>query len=364
MLRICHIISGDLWAGAEVMAFELIKELRNDESISCIAITLNKGTLSANLNGIGVKTYILSEKKMSFFQILFHIRKIVKESGINVIHSHRYKENFLAYLASLPHADLRLISTQHGMPETTNSLKSRTLFRLNFFLLAHFFTAVVSVSKEIQETLLRKNGFKKSKVAVIHNGVFLPSITRDHRNSSPLIIGSAGRFVPIKNYPLFIEIASLCKKEPEIHFNLVGDGPDRPLLENMVRAKSLESTFEFCGQTPVMEGFYQKIDIFVNTSLHEGIPMSILEAMAYGIPVIAPRIGGIPEIIEDGIDGFLIRQDNAELFAEKCFLLCQDAKLRNKIGAAARRKISSFFSIRSCAQSYRALYCHDKNTGC
>ena len=364
MLRICHIISGDLWAGAEVLAFKLIKELTNDGSISCTAIVLNEGTLSANLNGIGVKTHILSEKKMSFFQILFQIRKIVKESGITVIHSHRYKENFLAYFASLPHTDLRLISTQHGMPETTNSLKSRILLRLNFFLLAHLFTVIVSVSKEIQEILLRKNGFKKSKVTVIHNGVFLPAIARDHHKSSSYTVGSAGRFVPIKNYPCFIKIASLCKKEPKIHFSLAGDGPDRILLENLVRAKSLESTFEFCGHTPVMEGFYQKIDIFVNTSLHEGIPMSILEAMAYGIPVIAPRIGGIPEIIEDGIDGFLIRPDNAELFAEKSLLLCQDAELRNKIGAAARQKISSVFSIRICAQRYSALYRHDKNTGC
>jgi glycosyltransferase involved in cell wall biosynthesis len=346
------------------MAFELIKELRNDESISCTAIVLNEGTLSANLNGIGVKTHMLSEKKMSSFQILFRIRKIVRENGINVIHSHRYKENFLAYFASLPYTDIRLISTQHGMPETTNSLKSRILRQMNFFILAYFFTFTVPVSKEIQDTLLRKNGFNKSRVAVIHNGVFLPAITRDHRNSSSYIIGSAGRFVPIKNYPLFIKIAYLCKKEPGIHFNLAGDGPDHLLLENLVRAKSLESTFKFCGHTPTMQGFYQEIDVFVNTSLHEGIPMSILEAMAYGIPVIAPRIGGIPEIIEDGIDGFLIRPDNAELFAEKCLLLCQDTELRKKIGAAARQKISSFFSIRICAQRYSALYCLDKNTGC
>jgi len=356
MLRICHIMSGDLWAGAEVMAFGLIKELKTDASLSITAIVLNEGTLSGNLREIGVETHVFDEKSMSFIQILLQIRKIIKTNNINVIHSHRYKENLLAWCASFLRPAIRLISTQHGMPERTTSLQSRILHGLNFIILARCFSVTVAVSKEIQDTFTNKMRFKKSRVAVVHNGISLPKMGNNHHDAAECVIGSAGRFVPVKNYPFMLEIARRCKNEPKINFKLAGDGPDRAKLETLIKAHGLEATFTLCGHLPAMSGFYTSIDIFINTSLHEGIPMSILEAMAHGIPVIAPKVGGIPEILDDGKDGYLLPAGNAGLFAEKCILLCHDVELRKKLGASARNKIESLFSVKTCAEKYKAMY--------
>ena len=89
-------------------------------------------------------------------------------------------------------------------------------------------------------------------------------------------------------------------------------------ITSLVREYKLEQAFRLLGFVDDMEGFYQSLDLYINTSLHEGLPMGILEAMSYGIPVIAPKCGGLPEIIDNGIDGFLIEGRNPKGFAKKC----------------------------------------------
>jgi L-malate glycosyltransferase len=356
MLHICHIISGDLWAGAEIMALELIRELHSDASISITAIVLTEGMLSRSFRESGVETYVLSEKEMSFYQIYLRIRAIIKNGNFNVIHSHRYKENFLAFLASLWLNSPRLISTLHGMPEHMSSSKANIVQRLNLFFLARRFEATVAVSRDIHDTLIEQFGFNKENVPIIHNGISLPLPINERKNNSKCIIGSAGRFVPIKNYPMMIEIARRCGAASKVNFELAGSGPELSKLQALIHSYGLESTFELCGHQDSMSAFYQRLDIFVNTSLHEGIPMSILEAMSYGIPVVAPQAGGIPEIIEDGIDGFLIPPGNVDLFTEKCLLLSKDLELRKKLGSSARHKIETKFSIRACAEKYKMIY--------
>lgn len=338
------------------MAFELIKELKDDRAVSISAIVLNEGALSRNLCEIGINTYVLSEEELSFHQIYLRIRAIIKNGKFDVIHSHRYKENFLAFFASLWLNSPLLISTLHGMPEHLSSPKANLLQRLNLFLLARHFGHTVAVSNDIRDTLIEQFGFNKDNVMEIHNGISLPLLMNDCKDSSKCIIGSAGRFVPIKNYPMMIEIAHRCSADSKVNFKLAGSGPELSKLQALIHSYGLESSFELCGHQDFMSAFYQGLDIFVNTSLHEGIPMSILEAMSYGIPVIAPQIGGIPEIIEDGIDGFLIPPGNVDLFTEKCLLLSKDLELREELGSSARHKIETKFSIKACAEKYRMIY--------
>ena len=104
-----------------------------------------------------------------------------------------------------------------------------------------------------------------------------------------------------------------------------------------------------------MEDFYKGLDIYMNTSIHEGIPMSVLEAMGHGLPVIAPKVGGFPEIIEDGINGFLIQDRNPYKFAEKVLFLSQWRK-RFNMGTAARMRIKEHFSQEVMVEKYLGLY--------
>ena len=145
MIRVCHIMSGDLWAGAEVLAYSLISTLAKNSDISIIAIVLNKGTLHDRLKNAGIQTYCLLETDNSFLGLVQHIIKIIKTEKIQIIHSHRYKENLLTFGASFFSKKLTLISTQHGLPEQLFSWKSKLLHTLNFYILCTFFYKTIAV---------------------------------------------------------------------------------------------------------------------------------------------------------------------------------------------------------------------------
>jgi len=106
-----------------------------------------------------------------------------------------------------------------------------------------------------------------------------------------------------------------------------------------------------------MDIFYQGLDVYLNTSVHEGIPMSILEALAHGLPVIAPAVGGIVEIIDDGTQGFLIGSRTPEDFAKKCLILKENSEERERMARAARERAEQGFSAERMAEQYHQLYC-------
>ena len=136
MLHVSHIISGDLWAGAEVMAYHLLKGLTAYNDLKITVILLNEGKLAEKLKDEGVITHILDESKNSFPRICCSIRKILSNNQPDIIHSHRYKENFLAFLISIILQKSKLISTQHGMPEVIGKvpgIRHNIISRCNFF---------------------------------------------------------------------------------------------------------------------------------------------------------------------------------------------------------------------------------------
>jgi len=171
------------------------------------------------------------------------------------------------------------------------------------------------------------------------------------------VIGSAGRLCPVKDYPFMIEIAKAVKEETKhIKFHLAGEGPERSKLQAIIQQYNLNETFVLKGHVENMPPFYRSLDLYLNTSVHEGIPMSILEAMAHGLPLVAPDVGGIGEVVDNGEDGCLIDIRDTKAFAEKCFLLYENKQLRRRMARAAREKVVKSFSIENMAAQYHELY--------
>jgi len=361
MIKICHIISGDLWAGAEVMAFHLLKGLTKYEDVDLSVVLLNEGRLAEEIRRLGVPLEVIDESKTAFSKMIWAVRKMLNSVSPDVIHSHRYKENILSYLASKTRKGGKLIGTQHGMPESyggKRSLKNHLISNFNSLLLSRCFQNVVAVSNEIQETLVKQYGSSsKSRVSVIHNGITIPESLSTRKTKDTFVIGSSGRFFPVKDYPLMVEVArEILKNTNTVHFELAGDGPELRNLQTMVHRYGLGERFVLRGFLNDMGPFYQELDVYLNTSVHEGIPLSVLEAMAHRVPVIAPRVGGLSEIVEDGMDGYLIENRNPKAFAEKCLQLLKNKTLREQIGSAAREKVISGFSIDQMAGKYYRLY--------
>jgi len=359
MLRVCHLISGDLWAGAEVMACHLLTHLRAFPDIDLTVILLNEGRLARELRAAGLPVHVVDESRRSFPQIANAIRKILAPHPPDILHSHRYKENILAYLVSSFHPGVNFIATQHGLPETLDQSipwPERLKSKINSLILSWYFQKVVAVSGGIRTFFVNDLGFCAERVAVIHNGIEIPPTVCGKAANGPFVIGSAGRLFPVKDYLLMVRIAKELAPEREIYLALAGDGPERGALEKAIDEYGLTGRYILKGHLEDMDSFYRGLDLYLNTSVHEGIPMTILEAMVRGLPVIAPLVGGIGEIIENGVEGFLVPNRDPKAFAEKCLLLLQDAELRQRMGQAARAKVERGFSAEHMARKYCQLY--------
>jgi len=358
-LRVCHLISGDLWAGAEVMSWNLLRKLHERSDLEISIILMNEGRLAEELRTLGLPVQVIDERNVPFHKLLLATRAFLREKSPQVIHSHRYKENILAFLGRSSGVNSRLVATEHGVPESNYGdfrMEGRIITRLDRILLARQFDRLVTVSYEIRDRFIGQYGFSSTKVSVIHNGIELPGEITPARFGSSIVAGSAGRLFPVKDYLLMVEIARVvaARKAP-LRFELAGEGPERGRLEERLAESGLRESFRLCGQVEDMAGFYSGLDFYLNTSINEGIPMTILEAMAHGMPVVAPKVGGISEIIEDGVEGFLVPTRDPNAFAEKCLSL-QNAELRVQMGRAARAKVESCFSDDLMARQYYQLY--------
>jgi glycosyltransferase involved in cell wall biosynthesis len=213
------------------------------------------------------------------------------------------------------------------------------------------------VSRDIQKSFVEQYGFSKERVKMIHNGIRIPQNPLIEKASEPFVIGSSGRFFPVKDYPLMVEISrEVVQRRKVIRFELAGYGPERTKIQDLIQKYGLDKKFLLKGFVNNTSAFYQGLDLYLNTSLHEGISMSILEAMAHGTPVVAPKVGGLAEIVEDGIQGYLLRCRDPKAFAEKCLALYENRALRQGMALAARKRVVREFSMENMAKQYFNLY--------
>ncbi len=360
MLTVCHMISGDIWAGAEVMVCHLLNGLRTFPELQLRVILMNEGRLSEEIRKLGVDVDVVEESANPFFRALPMLREVLRRVKPDIIPSHGYKENILSSLLSKSFPGVKRVGTQHGLPRVAGKkygLRHRLITRCNLFLLSRCFHRVVGVSQEIQEIFVRKYRFPGSKVVVIHNGIEIPDLPAIREHGDDFIIGSAGRLFPVKDYRLMIEIAAAIRRKTDrVRFRLAGEGPEKMQLQTLRSRNHVEDVFTLTGHLHDLSPFYRGLDVYLNTSLHEGLPISVLEAMACRLPVIAPRVGGFPEIIDNGVQGYLIGERNPEIFAQRCLSIYNNNVLKRKMGEAARARVEAEFSAEQMARNYFNLY--------
>jgi L-malate glycosyltransferase len=364
-LTVLHIFSGDLWAGAEVMIFNLLNRLKDEPELKILALSLNEGILTCKLQELGVETFVIPEAVNTFPAIYLKALRLFRRKRIALMHSHGYKENLLALLLAKSMAVKRLVATLHGLaepPVLRESPKSafKLKAKLDYFMLKHTFTRIVAVSQEMKAALIQQCAFSKPKVGLIYNGIRLPQFPQplaDWSTHGPFHIGTVGRMVPVKDFDLFLEVAAGVKKHvPGVQFSILGDGPMKDHLRSKVKELQLGDRVAFLSARPDPLPYYHSLDLYLNTSRHEGLPLSILEAMACGKPVVAPKVGGIPEIISHGENGWLVETRDPWAFVQACLSLKHDKTLRSCMGVHASQAIACRFTDSRMATSYSELY--------
>jgi L-malate glycosyltransferase len=346
------------------MIYHLLRELHSCRGLHVIALSLNEGVLTERLRATGVEVKVLPEAELSFPQIFVKALRLSRQRRVRLIHAHRRKENLLALLLARSLGLNTLVTTLHGLPEHAygkeNGRRRRLQTAIHFHLLRRYFTKTVAVSREIETRLHHEFGFKPGRTAVIHNGIdpgrFAPAEKRIGRTGG-FHVGSVGRLVPVKDYDFFLEVAAELKKSlPEVRFSILGDGPLQEELQSRARARGLQDQLVFVPPVANPACFYRDLDLYLNTSRHEGIPLSILEAMLCGVPVVAPRVGGIPEIIADGSEGVLVGEREPQAFAAACLDLLSNRNRRDELASRGCERVSEIFNVQQMVLKYRNLY--------
>jgi glycosyltransferase involved in cell wall biosynthesis len=211
------------------------------------------------------------------------------------------------------------------------------------------------------------------KVRLIHHGIdtrrFKPAAQRPHPDN---LILAVGRFESVKGFPLLVE-ACACLKQMGVPFKccIVGDGDDKALAESLIRKHHLEDLVRLPGSVPqeqILE-YYQRAAVFALPCIpspdgrHDGIPNVVIEAMATGLPVVSTTIGGVPEVIDHGLTGFLVAPGDAKQLAEQLRAVLDDSSLRQRIGKAARDKVMEHFDNRVTIAPLVELLCMEAGLG-
>jgi glycosyltransferase involved in cell wall biosynthesis len=230
---------------------------------------------------------------------------------------------------------------------------------------------LIAVSKTIHDVLARK--YKNNQVIHIYNGIEVGKLRISRSrvetramlgvSSGESLIGTVGRLTPVKGQVHLLKaVRRLLDQGRKVKLVLAGDGPLRHPLEGIVRKLGMCENVAFLGQRDDTHELMQAMDVFVLPSLSEGIPLVVLEAMVAGVPVLASRVGGIPEVIEDGATGMLVEAGNEVELANRCGMLLDHIDTAVQISKSARQRVEAHFSVEvmvdRVAHLYRTLVCN------
>ena len=352
-------------AGAEVLVAEIIRRLSNaiEPTIFCLDST---GALGEQLLRDGVPIVTLGRRPGLDPALAWRFARELRRRRIEVVHAHQYTPFFYSACAvALTGFRAQLIFTEHGRhyPDIVSG-RRRVLNRLIFSHLADDINAVCQFSAR---SLAEKDGFHGSAIHVIGNGVDVPRY-QHHRDRNTLrdrlglkrdrqYVLNIARFHPVKDHRLLVEAFALVATDlPQADLLLVGDGPQRREIEQHVNALGLKSRIHFLGVRQDVPDLLASADVFVLPSVSEAASITLMEAMASGLPVVVTDVGGNPELVTHGSEGLLFPRGDVRAGAAALKALLDDPGLRRRMGNAAAARANSDYRLETTVERYGELY--------
>ena len=352
-IKIVHVINSLNYGGAENQIVQLLNGLNPLRFEKHLVTFRNLETANSRALNPEIKRYIVKRRRWGDVGCIFRLYRLLKALKVDVIQAHMYQANLFAAIAGRLAGVPVVFTTEHGR----NSWKKPIHHYMEKWIISPLVNMRVAVSRNIREVRLKSGDAPEDKITVIPNCVEIFEKINKYETGKRLQIGTVGRLVPAKDYhTLIIAFNKLIEDGLNIDLVFVGDGSERSRLESMVQDLNISNCVKFAGFQEDIPAFLDKFDIFVLSSITEGIPVAMLEAMAMGVPIVATGIGGIPEVIQDNVNGLLVECRNPEMLAGAIKQLIDDNSLREKIGRAGREKIKCSFSREAICNQYEQLY--------
>lgn len=352
---------GELFGGVERHVLGMSSALRA-RGISTLLILFHNGELADRAREQGLEPLVLPDSNLSLVATSRRLAGALDSQRIGIVHAHGYKAMVFCAMARAWHR-FALVKTEHGLPEQVKAPPVGALRSRFYHLIDRVATSVSNATVcYVTADLVTRGGDRRAArpVKVIPNGV--PAMDRNRLPRPPeyspedFHLAVVGRLEPVKALHLAIEALSDKGVPQNAHLHVVGTGPCEGELRARSMAAGVAARVHFHGFRRDAHNFIAHCDALLMPSLHEGLPYTLLEAMALGTPVIASRVGGLAETIQDGATGLLVRPGSATGLAEAIGKLIADPSLGARLGDAARRLQRASYSLEAMAGSYLDVY--------
>ena len=348
--------------GAENVAVNIaVKLAESSEYNPVVCVTRSGGVLEKTLKAHNIKYYILNRHKTHEIHKFLPIKNIIKENKVSLIHAHKIGSNLwgsiIGKLFRIP-----VISHFHAHHMSLEKLTYLAAAKI----IGSFSSKIISISEFERQRLIIEEGIPYSKMVTIYNGINYEKFQKTANSglkrelgiaSRSLVVGIVAAFRSQKNHELFILAANeILKRNQNVQFILIGDGATRGKIERMVLNLGIKNNFIFTNARSDIPDILSIIDVGVLSSHWEGLPLAVLEYMAASKPVVSTDVSGMSEVIENGVNGFLVPAGNFQALAEKITMILDNKTLAMKLGKNGFSKVKYKFSEEVMMSSIKNLY--------
>jgi sugar transferase (PEP-CTERM/EpsH1 system associated) len=357
--------------GAEQCVVTLANQLYDHGWRPAVIALGASGALNERIRHEGIPVVSLNKQRGNDPRLTLSLARVLRRLRVDVVHANNWS-TLLESMVGARLAGVRsVVHTQHGLHFETGASQHGPNRRFRLVaqrLIAKWLHHIVAVSPEVRQTLLDEWQVPEEKVSVILNGIPLESqplarAERDARRQqlgfghTDFVVGTMGFFRPVKDFPTLVQaMARVSANAPQARLAFIGDGPGRSDLEKLVRSLGLDHIVRFLGWRTDAASILPCLDAFALSSLSEGISLALLEAMAAGLPIVATHVGGNPLVVEEGVTGWLVPPQAADVTADAILALLRDPATRCAMGRSGRDRAKTRFSVDRMARDYERVY--------
>ena len=364
-ITILYVISDFKIGGTEFLLAKLLRGLDRKRFHPIVACFRRRGPLLDEILGLDVEVveFDIPKRLTALYQFLRLVR-FMRRRKVHIVHAMLGSTKVYAALAGWLAGAPVLICSRLNMGYWAGPLGRRIVE----FLMRRVYHGIIVNSRMIEDDLVTRSKVPKEKIRVVYNGVdialFSAPVDIPAKKADlgipdgRLVFGTVATLRPIKGLHILLEAAGIVLgKHPQAHFVIVGDGPCRGELEALAESLGIREHVTFCGSRSDVSEILAVFDVFVLSSLSEGFPNTVCEALVRGVPVVATDVGGVGEAVLDGQTGLLVPLNDAPALAESMLSLVSDSA-RRAMGEQGRRLAREKFSLDGMIKDIEEVYEH------
>ena len=360
--KIMHVLLTLNTGGAENLVLKLMGKIDRSLYIPHICSLTENGDLEQDFVNMDVPVFVVKKREGIDYSLPFRLSILFRRQKIDLIHTH----NISPYLYGVTGAKLAqvpvIIHTEHS-----NLFPNQRKLIIAERFLAKISDIIISDSQKVEQFLIRNQNISQKKITTILNGIDIDSfdIVVDKLKKrrelgieiQDLTVGNVARLVSVKDHnTLFIAFKKVSEVFDNVKLIIAGDGPLRNKLENLRQELGLSEKIILLGNRRDIPELMAIFDVFVLSSISEGLSLTLLEAMAAGRAVVATNVGGNPEVVEDKVTGMLVPPGNSLVLAEAIIELLKDKRKQKEMGELGRKRVEQYFSLNTMVKRYEAIY--------